>query len=210
MNEYTTVKEPFSAELVIKKSRFIGQIYPAASFEEAGELLETVKKKYWDATHNCSAMIIGEKGEFSRCSDDGEPQGTAGVPMLEALKHSGLTNVLAIVTRYFGGTLLGAGGLVRAYTQSVAEAVKGAQRILRKPYCVFEMELPFPLWGKAEAKLLDAGHKLKDTAYTSCVQAAFYVEPKEREAFLKLMAELSAGKVVPRENEAECLEINLN
>lgn len=209
MEEYATIKEPYATEIIIKKSRFIGQVYPAASMEEAAEILERVKKQYWDATHNCSAMIVGPRGEFSRCSDDGEPQGTAGVPMLEALKHSGLTNILAIVTRYFGGTLLGAGGLVRAYTQGVAEAVKGAQKILRKPYCVFEMELPFKLWGKAEAKLLEAGHRLRQVDYTSCVRASVYVDPKGREAFLKLIGELSGGKVVPRENEAECLEISL-
>ena len=123
-NPYKILYQGGTAEIVEKKSRFIASLRPVKTEEEALLFLEETRKKYWDARHNCYAWIIGEHGEQKRCSDDGEPQGTAGVPMLEALKHSGLTNILAIVTRYFGGTLLGAGGLVRAYTQGVSEAVK--------------------------------------------------------------------------------------
>ena len=140
MREYITIREPAETEIVIKKSRFIGRLLRAETPEEGIAALEAVKKRHWDATHNCSAMIIGENREFMRCSDDGEPQGTAGVPMLEALKMSGLTNVLAVVTRYFGGTLLGAGGLVRAYSASVAETLKAAEKIRRAPYAVYAME----------------------------------------------------------------------
>ena len=126
MEKYKTIEREISYEFTEKKSRFIGWIAPVASQEEFSELLERKKKQYWDATHNCSAVIIGAKKEFMRFSDDGEPQGTAGLPMLEALKQSGLTDLLAVATRYFGGTLLGAGGLVRAYSKSVAGALKAA------------------------------------------------------------------------------------
>ena len=150
LREYRTIAEPCTIEQVIKKSKFYGRLYPAESMEQAQEILDGLKKQFWDASHNCSAMIFGQMREFSRCSDDGEPQGTAGMPMLETLRGSGLTNILAVVTRYFGGTLLGTGGLVRAYGSSVSLALQAARKICYKPRVVFSLELPFRLWGKAE------------------------------------------------------------
>ena len=163
--------------------------------------LEAVKKRHWDATHNCSAMIIGENREFMRCSDDGEPQGTAGVPMLEALKMSGLTNVLAVVTRYFGGTLLGAGGLVRAYSASVAETLKAAEKIRRAPYAVYAMEVPFKLWGKIESQVLGAGCLPKGMEYYKLRgrTSSMWAMGKE-ERFCDLIRELSSGDGGPAEN----------
>ncbi len=113
-----------SAEITEKKSRFIATVSPVRSPEEANDMIASLRKQYWDARHNCSAMIIGERGEFSRCSDDGEPAGTAGRPMLNVLTGAELTNVCAVVTRYFGGVLLGTGGLVRAYSCAVQEGLK--------------------------------------------------------------------------------------
>lgn len=117
--EIRILKEGGSGEYEEKKSRFIATLRPVTSEEEAAAFIAEIKKKYWDARHNCSAYIIGKRGEITRCSDDGEPSGTAGRPMLEVLTGSGVTNVAVVVTRYFGGTLLGTGGLVRAYTQAV-------------------------------------------------------------------------------------------
>ena len=111
---FRTVKAPSSVELVINRSRFIGQCFPISSEEEALEKLSELRKKYWDATHNCYAYSVGQKGEIARFSDDGEPGGTAGMPMMDALRGAGVTDVLCVVTRYFGGILLGTGGLVRA------------------------------------------------------------------------------------------------
>lgn len=108
-----------------KKSRFIATVRPVSSEEEVTAFIAEMKKQYWDARHNCSAFIIGHRGELTRCSDDGEPSGTAGRPMLEVLTGSGIKNIAVVVTRYFGGTLLGTGGLVRAYTQAVKEALSG-------------------------------------------------------------------------------------
>jgi uncharacterized YigZ family protein len=113
--------------IVITKSEFITHIYRVDSVLEVEAILEETRKKYWDATHNCYAYIIGENAEIQKCSDDGEPAKTAGAPMIDVLKKQGITNILAIVTRYFGGTLLGAGGLVRAYSQSVSECLKEAK-----------------------------------------------------------------------------------
>ena len=120
-----------SAEFIEKKSRFIGNIFKVETAEEATEIIKRMQKQFWDATHNCSAYIVDEMAQ--RSSDDGEPSGTAGLPMLEVLRKNKLTNTAAVVTRYFGGIKLGAGGLVRAYTNSVAEAVKAtgiAQKVL--------------------------------------------------------------------------------
>ena len=206
MNEFITIKAPCERELIIKKSRFIGQLYPVSSFEEAQEKLAEVKKRYWDATHNCSALIVGERGEYTRCSDDGEPQGTAGVPMLEALKNTGLTNVLCVVTRYFGGILLGAGGLVRAYGKSVTEAANACERFRYRPYELYEAELPFKLWGKAQAQVHANGWLIKQALYTSCVQTQVYIPVGQGEEYEKLLSELSAGTVVARSLGEEVVE----
>ncbi len=124
--ETRILKEGGSGEYEEKKSRFIATLRPVKSEEEAAAFIAEIKKKYWDARHNCSAYIIGKRGEITRCSDDGEPSGTAGRPMLEVLTGSGVTNAAVVVTRYFGGTLLGTGGLVRAYTQAVKAGLENS------------------------------------------------------------------------------------
>lgn len=121
------IQQTYQNTLIITKSEFITHIYRVDSVIEAEIILDDVRKKYWDATHNCYAYVIGDNAEIQKCSDDGEPSKTAGAPMMDVLKKQGITNILAIVTRYFGGTLLGAGGLVRAYSQSVSECLKQAK-----------------------------------------------------------------------------------
>lgn len=119
IEEYRMLLNGGEGEIVEKKSRFIATVRPCESEEEAVSFIDEMKKKYWDASHNCSAFVIGSRGELTRCSDDGEPGGTAGRPMLEVLLGEEIRNIVVVVTRYFGGTLLGTGGLVRAYTQAV-------------------------------------------------------------------------------------------
>ncbi len=132
MNQsYNVIYEGGSGEIVEKKSRFIAHVFPVHSEEEASEYIEQIRKKYWDARHNCHAFVIGPNNETSRCSDDGEPSGTAGRPILEVLQGRGIHDALVIVTRYFGGTLLGTGGLVRAYSQA-AQAGLQASSIMTK------------------------------------------------------------------------------
>lgn len=124
--EIKILLEPATTEIVEKKSRFIAHMKHCETAQEAENFIDEMKKKYWDARHNCSAFIIGNNAELTRCSDDGEPSGTAGRPMLEVLLGSGIRNVCVVVTRYFGGVLLGTGGLVRAYSQCVKEAIEQA------------------------------------------------------------------------------------
>ena len=121
------INDTYENTIIINKSEFITHLYRVNSTSEVDEILAKVRKKYYDATHNCYAYIIGDNAEIQKASDDGEPQKTAGAPMLDVLKKKNMTNILAITTRYFGGILLGAGGLVRAYSESVSEALKGAQ-----------------------------------------------------------------------------------
>ena len=118
--------EPGTAEIVEKKSRFIASMCSVSTPEEAQAFIEQVKKKYWDAKHNCSAYVIGKDAQYTRCNDDGEPAQTAGLPMLEVLLHSEVRNVAVVVTRYFGGTLLGTGGLIRAYGKATTEGIAAA------------------------------------------------------------------------------------
>lgn len=125
--EYRVLLKECAGEIEEKKSRFICAVRPVQSEEEAVSFIEETKKKYWDARHNCSAFVLGSRQKLTRCSDDGEPGGTAGRPMLEVLLGEGLCDVAAVVTRYFGGTLLGTGGLVRAYSGAVKEALKSAE-----------------------------------------------------------------------------------
>lgn len=126
-DSYHVLLEGGEGEYVEKKSRFIATLRRCGTEEEAVAFVEEMKKKYWDARHNCHAFVIGSRGELSRCSDDGEPSGTAGRPMLEVLTGAGLRDAAVVVTRYFGGVLLGTGGLVRAYTQAVKEGLKNCQ-----------------------------------------------------------------------------------
>ena len=131
-NHLATIANVVDYELVIKKSRFIAHVAPVASAEDADAVIAAVKKRAWDAGHNCSAQVTGSRGERARSSDDGEPSGTAGVPMLEVLRRRGLTDVVAVVTRYFGGIKLGAGGLVRAYSSAVSEALDRSSLVDRR------------------------------------------------------------------------------
>ncbi len=125
--EYKRLAQAAEHEVVVKKSRFLCSLLPAGNEQQAAEEIVRIRKKHYNAAHHCSAMILKPDRSFEKSSDDGEPQGTAGLPMLEVLRHSGLTDLLAVVTRYFGGTLLGAGGLVRAYSTSVSETLAQAK-----------------------------------------------------------------------------------
>ncbi len=126
------IKETTENTIIIQKSEFITHLYRVNNVDEVNSILEDVRKKYYDATHNCYAYILGEAQDIQKCSDDGEPQKTAGAPMMNVLKQNEMTNILAIVTRYFGGVLLGAGGLIRAYSNSVSEALAKCKRYINK------------------------------------------------------------------------------
>ena len=140
MEQYKTVLEGGTGEIVEKKSRFIATVRPVKNEEEALAFLEEMRKKYWDARHNCYAYSIGKNREFTRCSDDGEPSGTAGRPMLDVILGEDIYNVAVVVTRYFGGVLLGTGGLVRAYSKAVQEGLAGSIVIEKKKAFLLKLQ----------------------------------------------------------------------
>ncbi len=182
------------AELVEKKSRFIATVRPVASEEEAAAFVEEMKKKYYDARHNCSAFVIGSKGEFTRSSDDGEPSGTAGRPMLEVLLGSGIKNIGVVVTRYFGGTLLGTGGLVRAYSGVVKEALALCQTA-RQQFCVtLQIRVDYNAVGKIQYLLANKGIDVIDSVYGADVELVAAVPAAEYGHLCKELTEATGGR----------------
>lgn len=183
-----------SGQIEEKKSVFIANIARADSEEEATAFIEAVKKKYWDARHNCSAFVIGERGELTRCSDDGEPSGTAGRPILEVLLRENIKNIVVVVTRYFGGTLLGTGGLVRAYTQAVKEGLNDCK------IGVLRMGVPLALTtdyngiGKILYLLSAMGLTPKDSDYGEKVTLQVLVPVEEKDRLVRDITEATAGK----------------
>ncbi|MCI7240013.1 YigZ family protein [Aerococcus suis] len=166
MITYKTITEGGgSHEIEIKGSRFIGHIARAFSEEEAKAFVDTIKKEHWKATHNCVAFQIGDRNEIQRALDDGEPSGTAGVPMLEVLKQNDLHNVVVVVTRYFGGTKLGAGGLVRAYSSAVSEVMHEVGVVERQVQTAVDVTVDYSLSGMMENWLENSTYQLQDTTY---------------------------------------------
>lgn len=198
---YKVLKEGGSGEIVEKKSRFIATLTPVESEEEAAAFIEEMKKKYWDARHNCSAFVLGERAQITRCSDDGEPGGTAGKPMLEVLLSSEIRNVAAVVTRYFGGTLLGTGGLVRAYTQAL-QAGLAASRIVTMRYGVRLMLVTdYNGIGKIQYLLSQRNLAIDSSEYTDIVRLILTVPYEEKEEVCKELIESTSGKVKIEELE---------
>ena len=170
LSSYYTVAGFGEHEIVIQKSRFICYINRAKTEKEAQEFINTIKKKHWDATHNCSAYLIGEHDQIQKANDDGEPSGTAGVPMLEVLKKKQLKDTVVVVTRYFGGIKLGAGGLIRAYGKAVSEAIDHVGIIERKLMKIIRTTFDYSFLGKIENELRSSVYKLKDIYYTDHVE----------------------------------------
>lgn len=192
-----------SDELVEKKSRFIATVRPVESEQEATAFIEEMKKKYWDARHNCSAFVIGKRAELTRCSDDGEPGGTAGRPMLEVLLGQEIRNVAVVVTRYFGGTLLGTGGLVRAYTQATQLGL-AASRIVTLRYGVkLRILTDYPGGGKIQYLLGLMGIGTYDTDYTDQVEFLVTVPLGLRQELEKKVTEVTAAKARIEEIEKQ-------
>ena len=181
---YKTVYKGGTGEIEEKKSRFIASVEPVASEEEAVAFFNKKKKEYWDARHNCTAFTIGEKHENTRCNDDGEPSGTAGRPMLDVLLREDIHNVAVVVTRYFGGTLLGTGGLVRAYQKSVQEGLKNSVIIERHKGCHLTITTDYTGLGKIQYILASANITTLDTEYTEGVCIHTMV-PSDRLAMLQ-------------------------
>ncbi|MCR5672631.1 MAG: YigZ family protein [Lachnospiraceae bacterium] len=176
MDEWYTLYKGGTGEIEEKKSRFIATIMPVSSEEEAVSFIAGLKKQYWDARHNCSAFVIGKNGEKTRCSDDGEPSGTAGRPMLDVLTGQHVTNVCAVVTRYFGGTLLGTGGLVRAYSAAVRAGLENCEIIKKINGHTVKVICDYNDIGKLQNLAARKGYHITDTDYGEKVTAVFMTE----------------------------------
>lgn len=193
--QYIMLSKGAQAELVEKKSRFIATIRPVSSEEEAAAFIEEMKKKYYDAKHNCSAFVIGSKGELTRSSDDGEPSGTAGRPMLEVLTGSGIRNIAVVVTRYFGGVLLGTGGLVRAYSGAVKMALEQCETITRRYGVQMLIKTDYNGVGKIQYLLGSKDVVIQDSVYAADVQMTVLVPIEEYDRLCKELVEATNGRV---------------
>ncbi len=191
---FLLLTEGAEAELVEKKSRFIATVRPVASETEAEAFIEEMKKKYYDARHNCSAFVIGNRAQVTRSSDDGEPGGTAGRPMLEVLLGSGIRNVAVVVTRYFGGTLLGTGGLVRAYTGVVKEALEKCVAVRQQFGVRFTVRTDYNSVGKIQYLLAGSNVKIEDSVYEADVVLTVTAPIEVYGRLCKEMTEATSGR----------------
>ncbi len=195
-NGYLAVYEGGQSEIVEKKSRFIATVKPVETEEEAVLFINEMKKQYWDARHNCSAFVIGSNQEITRCSDDGEPAQTAGRPMLDVLLKEGVTNVAVVVTRYFGGVLLGTGGLVRAYQKAVQEGLSASVIIEKKAGSLLLVRTDYNGVGKLQYLFGQKQIAITNSEYGADVQFTVLV-PKERKAEIeKAVVEQTSGTAV--------------
>ncbi|MEK3888090.1 YigZ family protein [Bacillus sp. FSL K6-3431] len=206
---YFTIKEKGEHEIIIQKSRFITYISRAESEQNAQEFIQIIKKKHWDATHNCSAYLIGEQNQIQKANDDGEPSGTAGVPMLEVLKKRDLKDVVVVVTRYFGGIKLGAGGLIRAYGKSVSEAINAVGVVECKLTVVMRVKVDYSWLGKLENELRTSVYQLKEIHYSEQVEVEAYVEEAQIDNFSAWMTDITNGQAVIMAGEKLYLEIDI-
>ncbi|MBP5383947.1 MAG: YigZ family protein [Lachnospiraceae bacterium] len=204
MGTYQCLKEGGVGEIKEKKSRFIATLRPVTTEEEATAFINETKKKYWDAKHNCSAFVIGRNSELTRCSDDGEPAGTAGRPMLEVLTGAGLTDVCVVVTRYFGGVLLGTGGLIRAYQAAVKEGLANAKIVKRMPGTVYSVQADYSNAGRLQNLFGREEVIVSDSSYGADVIFTIVLLPETEEATLKKIADATDGvAVVSKQGETE-------
>ncbi len=191
--EYITVRAEGADQFVEKKSRFIGSCRPVSTEEEALEFIAGLKSRYWDASHNVYAYILRE-GNIQRFSDDGEPQGTAGIPVIEAMKKSGVTDAVVVATRYFGGILLGGGGLIRAYSHTATIALAAAERVRMKQCLKLSISCSYDSYGRVQALVPECGGIVDDTVFTDSVTLLLHLEPERLEGLSRRLADATSGR----------------
>lgn len=206
LHKYYTVKGPGENEIVIERSRFIAHVARVETEEEAQAFIADIKKQHWSANHNCSAYMIGENNLIQKANDDGEPSGTAGVPMLEVLKKRDLKDTVVVVTRYFGGIKLGAGGLIRAYGKSTSEGLNATGIVERKLMRIMKTKIDYTWLGKVENEIRSSHYQLKEIHYLDAVEVEVYVEEAAKDGFTSWMTELTNGQGEISEGEVEYLE----
>lgn len=194
---YKTVSEAAQDEFLEKKSRFIGYARPVASAEEANAFIASIKQKHWDASHNVSAYVLRENG-IQRSSDDGEPSGTAGIPVLEVLLKEQLVDVCVVVTRYFGGTLLGTGGLIRAYSHAAKLAVEAADPITMAPCRVMQLSLDYSYFDRVNLLLTEFYANIESSDFGEKITLTFSLAAEAAESFCRQLTELTGGKYRPQ------------
>ena len=194
---YKTLMKRASDEFIINKSRFIGHGCPVESEEEALAFLNEMRETYKDASHNCYAYIVGANMGVMRYSDDGEPGGTAGMPIIEVMKNRGVTNACVVVTRYFGGVLLGAGGLVRAYTQGATSAINACGVGVMHPTARYMMDVPYPLLSRVEYFFKSAPVFIEGKDFSDVITFTFLVKVSDEPALIESLTQLSEGRLEP-------------
>lgn len=209
LSQYKTVYRGGEAEIIEKKSRFIATVRPVKSEEEAIAFIESMKKKYWNATHNCSAYVIGEHFQIQRCSDDGEPSGTAGKPMLDVLLGEEIHDVVVVVTRYFGGTLLGTGGLVRAYSSSTKEGLLASKVITKMRGQKLAIETDYTGLGKIQYILGQRGLTILNSIYSDKVDLEVLLPEAEIKGVMTEIREGTNGQA-KMELQEECYFANVD
>lgn len=194
MHTYKTTAENGTASYEIQKSRFIAYTSHVETEAEARDFVTAIKKKHFDARHNCSAWVLGADSSQQKSNDDGEPGGTAGNPILEAIKQHGLTNVVLVVTRYFGGIKLGAGGLIRAYSHTASLGLEATPCLEVKPFCLMEAEMDYSLLGTVENWIRNEELRTGETAYLDKVTVRLLVEPADCETISTELTNLTAAQ----------------
>ena len=207
--EYVTFKENGTVQEEIKKSKFICHVKRVSSEEEARDFINAIKKEHYKATHNCSAFIIGEQSDIKRTSDDGEPSGTAGVPRLGVLENHRITNSCVVVTRYFGGIKLGAGGLIRAYAGSVAQAVREIGLVEIKEQVVLGITLSYSQYQEFANFLKDHQLVEQDPMFTDQVMTTIFVDKENTNSITAALVEFYNGKVIIEDQGIREVEVPL-
>ena len=201
MDEYLVPTGYGEDEFIEKKSRFIGRVWPVETEEQALEKIQEMKKKHYDATHNCWAYVL--KSGPVRFSDDGEPGGTAGMPMVQVLQKEQLFNVVCVVTRYFGGTLLGAGGLVRAYTKGAKIAVDAAGKSMKRVWSVLYVPCPYTFYERVKLEVAAFDGIIRDTQFGAEVELEILVAQAQAQPFMDRLTDMTAGTVEAMETGQE-------
>jgi uncharacterized YigZ family protein len=206
-SSYLVVARTADVELEARRSRFRCRVERVADEEAAREVVESARRRHWDAGHHCSAFVLGADGATARSSDDGEPAGSAGAPMLETLRGREVSDVVAVVSRWFGGTLLGVGGLVRAYSDAVALALDEAGTLRRERRDVVEVDAGHAEAGRLEHELRSRGLVVRDAAYGAVVTFTLAVPARLRESLPGTLAELTGGRAAPRRGGTDWVDL---
>lgn len=206
--DYITVKGYGSSEIIIQKSRFLTFVNRAENEQDAQTFIDEIKAQHKSANHNCSAYLIGEHDSVQKANDDGEPSGTAGVPMLEVLKKQGLKDTVVVVTRYFGGIKLGGGGLIRAYGKATTEGIEAAQIVKRQLHHLMKVSVEYSWLGKVENEVRSSTYPLHRIEYAESVEIYLYVPVTMEEPFIEWITEMTNGQAVIERNSQEFLEFN--